>query len=82
MVAHISSWKDDDVNGANNGIQLAAWESLRQSDIMPQIPEWSEVGDLLSAAIAEAAAGGDTRQLMLDAAEQANRVLRRAGRIE
>ena len=82
VVTHISSLTDDDVNEANNGIQRAAWESLRQSDIMPQIPEWSEVGDLLSAAIAEAAAGGDTRQLMLDAAEQANRVLRRAGRIE
>ena len=70
------------MNAANDGIQAAAGESLQQSDIMPQIPEWPEVGDILSAAIAEAAAGGDTRQLMIDAAEQATRVLRRAGRIE
>ena len=82
VVTHISSLMDEEVNAANDGIQAAAWDSLKQSDIMPQIPEWPEVGDLLSAAIAEAAAGGDTRQLMLDAAEQANRVLRRAGRIE
>ncbi|MBC6437738.1 MAG: sugar ABC transporter substrate-binding protein [Rhodobacteraceae bacterium] len=82
VVTHISSLTDEDVNAANDNIQNAAWESLKQSDIMPQIPEWPEVGDILSAAIAEAAAGGDTRQLMLDAAEQANRVLRRAGRIE
>lgn len=82
VVTHISSLTDDDVNAANDNIQMAAWESLKQSDIMPQIPEWPEVGDILSAAIAEAAAGGDTRQLMIDAAEQANRVLRRAGRIE
>ncbi|MEO0919315.1 MAG: sugar ABC transporter substrate-binding protein, partial [Pseudomonadota bacterium] len=82
VVTHISSLTDEEVNAANDGIQSAAWDSLKQSDIMPQIPEWPEVGDLLSAAIAEAAAGGDTRQLMLDAAEQANRVLRRAGRIE
>ncbi len=82
VVTHISSLTDDSVNAANDGIQMAAWESLKESDIMPQIPEWPEVGDILSAAIAEAAAGGDTRQLMLDAAEQSNRVLRRAGRID
>ncbi len=82
VVTHISSLTDPDVNAANDNIQMAAWESLKESDIMPQIPEWPEVGDLLSAAIAEAAAGGNTRQLMLDAAEQANRVLRRAGRIQ
>ncbi|MEO1025366.1 MAG: sugar ABC transporter substrate-binding protein [Pseudomonadota bacterium] len=82
VVTHISSLQDADVNAANDGIQAAAWDSLKESDIMPQIPEWPEVGDILSAAIAEAAAGGDTRQLMLDAAEQAERVLRRAGRIE
>ncbi len=82
VVTHISSLGDPEVNAANDGIQQAALASLQNSDIMPQIPEWPEVGDLLSAAIAEAAAGGDTRQLMMDAAEQANRVLRRAGRIE
>ena len=82
VVTHISSLTDSEVNAANDNIQMAAWESLKKSDIMPQIPEWTEVGDILSAAIAEAATGGDTRQLMLDAAEQANRVLKRAGRIE
>ena len=81
VVTHITSLTDAEVNAANDNIQNAAWESLKQSDIMPQIPEWPEVGDLLSAAIAEAASGGDTRALMLQAAEQANRVLRRAGRI-
>jgi ABC-type glycerol-3-phosphate transport system substrate-binding protein len=82
VVTHIASLQDEEVNAANDGIQLAAWESLKESDIMPQIPEWPEVGDILSAAIAEAAAGGDTRQLMLDAAKQADRVLKRAGRIK
>lgn len=81
VVTHISSLTDPQVNAANDGIQMAAWESLKQSDIMPQIPEWPEVGDILSAAIARAAAGGDTRKLMLEAADQANRTLRRAGRI-
>ncbi|MEM9643189.1 MAG: extracellular solute-binding protein [Pseudomonadota bacterium] len=81
VVTHISSLTDEDVNAAKDGIQMAALESLKESDIMPQIPEWPEVGDILSAAIAEAAAGGDVRELMTEAAEQATRVLRRAGRI-
>ena len=82
VVTHISSLQDPDVNAANDGIQSAAWDSLKESDIMPQIAEWPEVGDILSAAIAEAAAGGDVRQLMMDAADQATRVLKRAGRIQ
>jgi multiple sugar transport system substrate-binding protein len=81
VVTHISSLTDPEVNAANDHIQEAAWESLRNSDIMPQIPEWPEVGDILSAAIAEAAAGGDVGALMTAAADQANRVLERAGRI-
>lgn len=81
VVTHISSLQDPDVNAANDGIQAAAWESLRESDIMPQIPEWPEVGDILSSAIARAAAGGDVRELMIDAAEQSDRILKRAGRI-
>jgi len=82
VVTHISSLQDADVNAANDGIQAAAWESLRESDIMPQIPEWPEIGDILSAAIAKAAAGGDTRALMMEAADQSNRILKRAGRIQ
>lgn len=82
VVTHISSLQDPDVNAANDGIQAAAWDSLAESDIMPQIAEWPEVGDILSVAIAQAAAGGDTRQLMIDAADQATRVLKRAGRID
>ncbi len=79
VVTHIANLTDAEVNAANSNIQEAAWASLQNSDIMPQIPEWTEVGDILSAAIAEAAAGGDTRELMLEAAEQVERVLGRAG---
>lgn len=79
VVNHIASLRDPEVNAANANIQQAAWASLQNSDVMPQIPEWPEVGDLISTAIARAAAGGDTRRLMTDAATQATRVLRRAG---
>ena len=48
---------------------------------MPQIAEWPEIGDILSAAIAESAAGGDVEALMKEAAERADKVLRRAGRL-
>ena len=82
VVTHISSLQDPDVNAANDNIQAAAWESLKESDIMPQIAEWPEVGDVISAAIAKAAGGGDTRELMTAAATQANRILKRAGVID
>ena len=81
VVTHITSLTDPDVNAANDGIQAAAWDSLKESDIMPQIEEWPEIGDVLSAAIARAAAGGNVRELMIEAAEQSNRILRRSGRI-
>ena len=82
VVTHISSLTDPDVNAANDGIQAAAWDSLKESDIMPQIEEWPEIGDILSAAIARAAAGGDVRELMTEAAEQSDRILKRSGRIQ
>jgi len=82
VVTHVASLQDPDVNAANANIQQAAWQSLANSDIMPQIPEWPEVGDVLSSAIAKAAGGGDTRELMTAAAKQATKILKRAGRID
>ena len=79
VVTHAANLQDADVNAANDMIQEAAWESLKESDIMPQIAEWPEIGDILSAAITRAAAGGDTRTLMAEAAEQSGKILRRAG---
>ena len=79
VVTHIENLQDADVNKANDNIQQAAWESLRNSDIMPQIAEWPQVGDLLSVAVAKAASGGNVRELMTDAAKQSERILKRAG---
>lgn len=79
VVTHIANLQDPEVNEANAGIQAAAWESLENSDIMPQIPEWPEIGDILSTAIAEAAAGGDVEELMNESAERAEKILSRAG---
>ena len=79
VVTHTANFRDADVNAANDMIQQAAWESLKESDVMPQIAEWPEIGDVLSAAIARAAAGGDTRALMTEASGQARKILRRAG---
>ena len=79
VVTHTANFRDADVNAANDMIQQAVWESLKESDVMPQIAEWPEIGDVLSAAIARAAAGGDTRALMTEASGQARKILRRAG---
>lgn len=82
VVTHIASLQDPEVNAANANIQKAAWQSLENSDVMPQIAEWPEVGDVLSGAIAEAAAGGNVRELLTAAAAQATKILKRAGRID
>ena len=79
VVTHNANLTDPDVNAANDNIGYAAYDSLQGSDIMPQIAEWPQIGDLLSQAIAEAVAGGDVEELMTDAADQATRILRRAG---
>ena len=79
VVTHSANLQDPEVNAANDDIQKAAYASLENSDIMPQIAEWPEVGDILSTAIAEASTGGDVEQLMTDAAERAKQVLQRAG---
>ena len=79
VVTHTANLQDPEVNAANENIQEAAFGSLENSDIMPQIAEWPEVGDILSTAIAEAATGGDVEQLMTAAASQATSVLQRAG---
>ncbi|MGI9491687.1 MAG: ABC transporter substrate-binding protein, partial [Geminicoccaceae bacterium] len=79
VVTHVANLQDPEVNAANDNIQEAALGSLANSDIMPQIAEWPEIGDILSAAITEAAAGGDVEQLMTDAAERAEKILKRAG---
>ena len=46
---------------------------------MPQIPEWPEIGDLLSNAIQKASTGGNVEELMAVAGQRAERILRRAG---
>jgi len=80
VVLHKTSLLDPQINAANANIQYAAAISLRESDVMPLIPEWPQVGDLLSQAINKAALGGNTDELMKDAARQAERVLRRGQR--
>lgn len=40
IVPHTSSMTNEEIDTANDGIQGAARDSLKQSDIMRQIPEW------------------------------------------
>ena len=79
VVTHKTSLEDPEVNAANSNIQYAAARSLENSDIMPQIPEWPEIGDLISNALQKASTGGNVEELMKEAAEKAERILRRAG---
>ena len=79
VVTQTANLTDREVNAANDDIGEVAYASLKDADVMPQMAEWTQIGDLLSQAIAGAASGGDVEQLMTDAASQAERVLARAG---
>ncbi len=79
VVTQTANLTDPEVNAANDAIGEIAYASLKDADVMPQMAEWTQIGDLLSQAIAGAASGGDVEQLMTDAATQAERVLARAG---
>ena len=79
VVTHSANFKDVEVNLANSNIHAAAWESLEQSRALPHFQEWPEVGNLISAAIAKAASGGDVRDAMTQAAQTTNRLMKRAG---
>ena len=79
VVTHRASLVDPAVNAANDNIQYAAAVSLKRSDIMPQMEEWPQIGDILAKAMEEAVTGGDVDELMKEAATKAKRILKRAG---
>ena len=79
VVNETANFLDPEVNAANAGVPKACYESLKDSDTLPMIPEWPQVGDLLANAVEQAAGGGDVRSLMTKAASDATDVLKQAG---
>ena len=79
VVNESANFLDAEVNAANAGVPRACYESLKQADTLPMIPEWPQVGDLLANAIEQAAGGGNVRALMTKAASDATTVLKQAG---
>lgn len=80
VVVQFANMRDAEVNAANAGVPAAGATSLEQARMLPMIVAWPEVGDVLSKAINNAAAGGDVKALMTDAEREAGRALRRASR--
>ena len=70
---------DAEVNAVNAGVPKACYESLKQSDTLPMIPEWPQVGDLLANAVERAAGGADVKAVMTKAAADATAVMKQAG---
>ena len=71
--------EDPQVNAANADVPRTCLASLKGADVLPQLPEWPQVGDLLANAVERAASGGDVRKLFTEAATRATPILRRAG---
>ena len=81
VVTHKSSFVDPKVNEVNNGLHRVAAQSLEGSRIMPQLKEWPQIAAVLENTISELATGAKPVKAGLDAAAQeADRILRRAGR--
>lgn len=79
VVNETSSLEDPQVNEANAGVPRATLMSLQGADVLPQLPEWPQVGDLIANAVEQAATGGDVRKLLTKAAADASDVLKQAG---
>jgi ABC-type glycerol-3-phosphate transport system substrate-binding protein len=79
VVNETSSLESPEVNAANAGVPRACLASLQGADVLPQLPEWPQVGDFIANAIDKAATGGDVRKLLAQAAQDATGVLKQAG---
>ena len=71
--------EDPQVNAANADVPETCLASLKGADVLPQFPEWPQVGDLIANAIDQAATGGDVRKLLTQASADATDVLKQAG---
>jgi multiple sugar transport system substrate-binding protein len=81
VVTHKSSFTDPKVNEANFGLHRVAAQSLEGSRVMPQIKEWPQIASVLENTISELATGSKPVKAGLDgAAQEIDRILRRAGR--
>ncbi len=79
VTVQVSSLKDPEVNEAWDGMHKAAAESLAVSRIMPQIPEWPEVSDVLSITINKIATGDPVKASLDQAADSIEEIMERAG---
>lgn len=79
VVNHTSNLEDPVVNADNANVPETCLKSLKNADVLPQIPEWPEVGDSIADAISQAAAGGNVQKLMKAAYDKSTEVMHRAG---
>ncbi len=79
VAVQVATLKDAKVNEVWNGMHKTAAESLAVSRIMPQIPEWPEVSDVLAIAVNKTATGAPVKATLDQAAEEVRAILNRAG---
>ncbi len=81
VVTHKASFLDPKVNEANFNLHRVAAQTLEGSRILPQIKEWPQIAVVLENTISELATGSKPVKAGLDqAAQEVDRILRRAGR--
>jgi multiple sugar transport system substrate-binding protein len=79
VATHMSTLMDPEVNAVNGGIHQVGYESLKNADIMPMIPEWTEISAVIEAALQKCATGAPVKETLDAAAEEVRGIMDRAG---
>ena len=79
VAVQVSNLIDPDVNAAWNNMHKYAADSLAVSRIMPQVPEWPEIVNVIETAINDIATGKPTQETLDAAAVEVEAIMSRAG---
>lgn len=79
VAVRLSTLADAEVNKVNGGIHQFGYESLKNADIMPMIPEWTEIAAVIEAALQQCATGSPVKETLDAAAEEVRGIMERAG---
>ncbi|BDH60805.1 sugar ABC transporter substrate-binding protein [Lysinibacillus sp. PLM2] len=82
VVTQIDNLKDAKLNELSNNFYQVGAEGFENSKALPNIPEWSQIADILSSAISNMATGASVENELNKAASQVEAILQSAGYYE
>ncbi|MCP1146777.1 ABC transporter substrate-binding protein [Lysinibacillus endophyticus] len=79
VVTQTANLKDEKLNELSDNFYAVAAEGFENSRALPNIPEWSQVADILSSAISNIVTGASVQSELDKAATQVETILKSAG---